>query len=57
MITIPKAITGKEDLVIIPKKELDKLIARARGAVTEKDVLRWSRKARAMRRAGKLSKL
>lgn len=56
-ITIPKKLTGKDDLVVIPKRELDALIARAGESVTEKDVLRWSREAKKLRRAGKLAKL
>lgn len=56
-ITIPKKLTGRDDLVVIPKKELDELLARAGKPVSEKDVLRWSREAKKLRRAGKLSKL
>jgi len=57
IITIPKKLTGKVDLVVIPKKELDELIARAGDPVSEQDVLRWSREAKKLRRAGALSKL
>ena len=56
-ITIPKKLAGKGDLVVIPKRELDALVARAGDPVTEHDVLRWSREASKLRRAGKLSKL
>ncbi|OGF70176.1 hypothetical protein A3H65_02375 [Candidatus Giovannonibacteria bacterium RIFCSPLOWO2_02_FULL_45_14] len=53
-ITIPKRITGNEELVILPRKVLDGLISRQ---VAEKDVLRWSREARKMKKEGKLSAL
>jgi len=56
-ITIPKKIAGKGDLVVIPKKELDELIERAGDAVTEADILRWSKEARQLKKAGKLPKL
>ncbi len=56
-ITIPKKLTGRDDLVVIPKKELDELIARAGKPVAQEDVLRWSREARKLRRAGRLPKL
>lgn len=56
-ITIPKKFAGKGDLIVIPKKELDALIARAKDRVTESDILRWSREAKRLRRAGKLVKL
>ena len=50
-------MAGKDDLVVIPKKELDALIERAGEAVTEANILRWSREARQLKRAGKLPKL
>lgn len=56
-ITIPKKLAGRDDLIVIPKKELDELIERAGEPVTEKDVLRWSREAKKLRRAGRLTKL
>ena len=57
-ITIPKKLAGRDDLVVIPKKEFDDLIARAeKNAVGEQDILRWSREAKQLHRAGKLPKL
>src|SRR5665647_1286569 len=56
-ITIPKKLAGRDDLVVIPKKEFDDLIARAESAVGEQDILRWSREAKQLHRAGKLPKL
>ena len=44
-------------IITIPKKELEELIARAGDPVSEQDVLRWSREAKKLRRAGALSKL
>lgn len=51
---IPKKITRRGELVLIPKKDLEKLIARAGNSVREKDVLRWSREVRLLKRVGKL---
>jgi hypothetical protein len=56
-ITIPKKLAGSDDLVVIPKKELDALIARADAEVREQDILQWSREAKRLHRAGKLPKL
>ncbi len=42
------------EVVVIPKKQFISLVEKAEGAVREKDVLRWSRDARALKRAGKL---
>ena len=56
-VMIPRRLAGKDDLVVIQRKELDELIARAGDPVSQQDVLRWSREARKLRRAGKLSKL
>jgi hypothetical protein len=55
--TIPKAFAGSDDLVIVPKKEYDELLARAENSVGEQDVLRWSREAKQLHRVGKLPKL
>ena len=56
-VTIPKELAGNDDLVVIPKKELDALIARADDIVTADDVLDWSRDAKRLHAAGKLPKL
>lgn len=56
-ITLSKAMLCEDELVVIPKKQYISLVARAEGAVNEKDVLRWSREARALKRTGKLSVL
>jgi len=56
-IIIPKRIANDDDLVVIPKKQLDALIASAVDKIHEQEILRWSRAARRLLRSGKLSKL
>ena len=56
-ITIPKKLAANDDLVVIPKKELQALMVRAGDAVSTADVLRWSRDAKQLHRARKLTKL
>ena len=56
-ITISRKLAPKDDLIVIPKKEFDALIVRARDVVTEQDVLHWSRDAKKMYSTGKLAKL
>jgi hypothetical protein len=56
-ITIPKKFSHDDDLVVIPKKQLDQLIASATDKVLERALLDWSRDARRLHRAGKLAKL
>ena len=65
VVTIPKRLTGRDDLVVLTRKEYERLIDtktkdKAEGdkkkeTVTEDDVLRWSREAKKLKRAGKLS--
>ena len=55
--TIPKKLAGSDDLVIVPKKEFDDLLARAENAIEEQDILRWSAEAKELHRTGKLPKL
>ncbi|MBI3273701.1 MAG: hypothetical protein HYZ69_01010 [Candidatus Colwellbacteria bacterium] len=57
IITIPKRMTGREELVVLPRKEferLSRLDIHENETVTEDDVLRWSREARALHKKGKL---
>jgi hypothetical protein len=58
-ITIQKKLADKDDLIVISKKELGKLRAHVgkRKTVSERDILRWSREAKKLRRSGKLQKL
>jgi RNase P protein component len=56
-IIIPKRLANDDDLVVIPKKQFDELIASATDKVLEKAVLGWSRDARRLHRVGKLPKL
>lgn len=57
IVTIPKRMTGREELVVLPRKEFERLIrldVHEKETVTEDDVLRWSREARALHKKGKL---
>lgn len=50
-------MTGREELVILPRKEFERLTrlnAYEKEVVTENDVLRWSQEARALYKKGKL---
>lgn len=57
-LTIPKKVTKGEDLVIIPRREYEKFLALADGKIGQRvgqsDLLRWSKEAKKLRRAGKL---
>lgn len=58
-ITIPKEMMRKNDeLVLIPRKEYEQFLriteSGAGERVTEKDVLRWSREAKQLKKRGKL---
>ncbi len=53
ILTIPKSITGREELVILPRKELDKLL-QERDSVNEENILRWSVEAKKLKKIGKL---
>lgn len=55
-IAIPKTITKGEELVIIPRREYDRFLAIISGneEIKGDDVLRWSREAKRLKRAGKL---
>ena len=57
IITIPKNIASRGELVVMPKKELEELLARAGDPISEQDVLRWSREAKKLHRVGRLAKL
>lgn len=57
-VTIPRKITRGEELIVIPRREYEKFLALAEGEsrekVSEADLLRWSREARKLKKAGKL---
>lgn len=53
-IKLSKEMLHEGEVVVVPKKQFMLLVARADGAVTEKDVLRWSREARVLKRTRKL---
>lgn len=50
-LTIPKTLTGREELVILPRRIFDDLLT---GRSREADVLRWSREAKRLKKAAKL---
>ena len=56
ILTIPKSVTGREELVILPRKELDKLL-QERDGVNEENILRWSVEAKKLKKIGKLPNL
>lgn len=51
-ITIPEKLIKEKDLVVIPRKEYEELLEKQK--VTEKDVLRWSKEAKTLKRRGRL---
>jgi len=55
-ITIPKKLTQGEELVAIPMKEYERFVAfiAKKEVIREADVLRWSKEAKKLRKAGKL---
>ena len=56
-IIIPKGLAAGDDLVVVPKRQLDALIAGAVDKIMEQEILRWSRDAKRRHRAGKLPEL
>ena len=55
IITIPKKLANNGDLVVISRKEYQKLLERQK--VTVEDILRWTGEAKSLKMAGKLPKL
>lgn len=55
VITIPKNLSQKGELVIISKEEYKKLLATQK--TTAEDVLRWTREAKTLKQLGKLPEL
>lgn len=49
--TIPKTITGREELVVLPRRIFDALIVDRR---READILRWSREAKILKKKNEL---
>lgn len=49
--TIPRTVTGREELVVLPRRILDRLLS---NRVREGEILRWSREAKKLKKAGKL---
>lgn len=61
IITIPKELSKKGDLVLIPREEYEDLLRlhlhRKKEKITERDVLRWVKEARLLKKSGELSML
>jgi|GEM_PF-4150188 len=55
VISIPKELSRKGELVIIPKKEYDELVKNQK--VTADDILRWTAEAKFLLKKGKLPEL
>ena len=55
VISIPKELSKKGELVVIPKSEYEKLLKQQK--VTSNDVLRWTREAKFLLRKKKLPEL
>lgn len=58
-ITISRKITENKDLIAIPRKEYEMLLSafkilKEKRQITEKDVLRWSREAKKLKKIGRL---
>ena len=56
IITIPKSIAHNEDLVVLPRSMYENFLKKVASekTVTEKDVLRWSKEAKRLKKVGKL---
>lgn len=51
-ITIPREITGDEELVVLPRRDFDKILKER--TLTEDDILYWSKEAKKLKERGKL---
>ncbi len=56
ILTIPKSITGREELVILPRKELEKILQQRPG-IHESHILQWAAEAKSLKKTGKLAVL
>ena len=55
VVTIPKNLIKEGELILIPRKRYEELLERQK--VTEKDILRWTKEAKFLKKIGKLPKL
>ncbi len=55
VITIPKELARKGELVLIPRKKYEELLEGQ--IVTEEDILRWAKEAKILKKIGELPKL
>lgn len=51
-VTIPRSITGDEELVVIPRRQFDRLLEEKE--LTEADILRWSKEAKVLKKKNEL---
>lgn len=54
ILTIPRTITGDEELVIMPKRKFEEILEKASKKLSADDILSWSREAKALKRVGHL---
>jgi hypothetical protein len=56
IVTIPKNITGNEELVVLPRREFERILdmKKNNGKVTERAILQWSLEAKKMKKEKKL---
>jgi len=61
VISIPKELSERGDLILIPREEYEELLLlrprERKEKVTENDVLRWVKEATILKRAGRLPML
>lgn len=51
---IPKKVTGREELIVLPRSVFDELVAED---AKKEEILKWSHEARELRKKGKLPAL
>lgn len=47
-------MTGDEELVVLPKRKFEEILEKASRELSAEDILRWSREARALKKANRL---
>lgn len=57
VITIPKELSKRGDLVLMPREEYEELKRSSGDVVSEKEILKWSKEAKELKKSGKLPKL
>lgn len=54
ILTIPRTITGDEELVVLPKRKFEEILEKASRELDANDILRWSREAKSLKKANRL---